>query len=413
MSFTLAGSRRDLHLVVSARALSLLGDEVALVALLLRTQSRGGGAWLVVTLLLAGMLPLVLLAPLVGRLVDRADSRTLLLSSSLAQLLCCTALAFRADLASTLLLVTALGAGQSVNSATWQALLPRIAGPNGLPAAFGLSQAASTAASIMAPVLGGVLTGLFGARIPLLVDAASFLVITAAALAIRTRRGPSARVAGAPVDSRGGWTILRADQVLALLIGMLCLFILLGSMVNVVEVFLVRQTLHASATWYGIIGGCWGAGAFAGALAGRRLRGQRTLLRVALAGCAMLALGLAGMGLAPSVGWVLPASVIGGAANGLLSLSISSLVAMRTEEDARGRVSAMVNGLSSSAQVGALLLGGLLGATIAPREIFLLSGLLGLLVPLLLSRRLLGSLRPSEASQPALGTSQKAFTGVA
>lgn len=401
MSFTITRNRRDLHLVVGARALSLLGDEVALVALLLRTQARGEGAWSVVTLLLAGMLPLVLLAPLVGRLVDRTDSRTLLLASSLAQLLCCTALAFTPELDPTLLLVAALGAGQAVNSATWQALLPRIAGPDGLPAAFGLSQAASTAASILAPVLGGVLTGLFGARIPLLVDAASFLVITAAALTIRTRRRPGRRTAGAPVDSRGGWTILRADRTLALLIGMLCLFILLGSMVNVVEVFLIRQTLHASATWYGIIGGCWGAGALCGALAGRRLRGQRTLLRVALAGCVMLSLGLAGLGFAPTVGWVLPASVIGGAANGLVNLSISSLVALRTEEDARGRVSAMVNGLSSSAQVGALLFGGLLGATMAPREVFLLSGVLGLLAPLALSRRLLGSLRPDAPASPA------------
>ncbi len=168
MSFTPAGSRRDLRLVVSARALSMLGDGVALVALLLRTQAHGGGAWPVVTLLLAGMLPLMLLAPLVGRLVDRTDSRTLLLASSLLQLLCCTALALRTDLTSTLVLVTALGAGQSVSSSTWQALLPRIAGRDGLPAALGLSQAASTAAMILAPVLGGVLTGLYGARIPLL-----------------------------------------------------------------------------------------------------------------------------------------------------------------------------------------------------------------------------------------------------
>ncbi len=223
-------------------------------------------------------------------------------------------------------------------------------------------------------------------------NAASFAGITAVAMAVRTRRRPGPRQAGAPVDSRGGWLILRADQTLALLIGMLCLFILLGSMVNVVEVFLVRQTLHASAAWYGVIGGSWGADSFVGALAGRRLREQRTLVQVALAGCVLLSLGLAGVGLAPTAAWVLPPSVLGGIANGLLSLSISSLVAMRTEEAARGRVSAMVNGLSSSAQIGALLVGGLLGATLAPRQIFLLAAVLGGLVPLVLSRRLLDSL---------------------
>nr|MDQ2958467.1 MFS transporter [Actinomycetota bacterium] len=158
MSFTsgLASptARRDLRLVIAARAVSLLGDEIVLVALVLRTQARGDGAWAVVLLLMAGMAPLILLAPLVGRLVDRADSRSLLLASSLAQLICCVALAYRPDVISTLVLVAALGTGQSVNGATWQALLPRIAGIDGLPAALGLSQAAGTAAAIAAPVLG-------------------------------------------------------------------------------------------------------------------------------------------------------------------------------------------------------------------------------------------------------------------
>src|ERR1700712_245027 len=94
MSFTSASlwRMRDLRIVVLARAVSLLGDELALVALLLRTQGQGDGAWPVVALLMAGLLPLVLLAPLVGRLVDRLDSRWLLLGSSCAQLACCLAL---------------------------------------------------------------------------------------------------------------------------------------------------------------------------------------------------------------------------------------------------------------------------------------------------------------------------------
>ncbi|MGI8665653.1 MAG: MFS transporter [Jatrophihabitans sp.] len=330
MSFTDAGrpAGRDLYLAVAARALSLLGDEVALVALLLRAQAGGGGAWPVAELLLAGLLPLMLLAPLVGRLVDRTDSRRLLLVSSVAQLACCLVLAYRSDLPSTLLLVAGLGAGQAVNAATWQALLPAIVGLPRLPAALGLSQAASTAASVLAPVLGGLLTGSYGTRLPLLLDAASFGAVAVAALAVRTRR--RGRRTGTAEDARGGWAILRSDRTLLLLVLMLGLFILLGSMVNVVEVFLVRQSLHASATWYGLIGGCWGVGAFTGALLGRRASSQRTLLRLALLSCTLLGLSLAGMGVAPTVGWVLPAGFAGGTANGLVSLTISALLALRS-----------------------------------------------------------------------------------
>src|SRR3954463_2531944 len=91
MSFTSAGSLwrvRDLRIVVLGPGVSLLRGGRAVVALLLRTQGQGHGAWPVVALLLAGGLPLVLFAPLVGRLVDRVDSRTLLLTSGCGQLAC-------------------------------------------------------------------------------------------------------------------------------------------------------------------------------------------------------------------------------------------------------------------------------------------------------------------------------------
>ncbi|MEO7260025.1 MAG: MFS transporter [Jatrophihabitantaceae bacterium] len=184
---------RDLRIVVIARAISLLGDELALVALLLRTQGEGNGAWPVVALFAGRRPPLVLLAPLVGPLVDRVDSRRLLLVSGCGQLACCLALAWLPGQPAVLALVAALGAGQAVNSATWQALLPSIVGIDRLPAALGISQATSTVAGIAAPMIGGLLTGLYGAGVPLLLDAATLTAVALAGLTIRTRRGQPGR----------------------------------------------------------------------------------------------------------------------------------------------------------------------------------------------------------------------------
>jgi MFS family permease len=392
-----AAARRDLRTVVWARAISLLGDEMALVALLLRTQDGGGGAWPVVALLMAGTLPLVLLAPIIGRLVDRYDSRRLLVASGLGQLACCCVLAYQQRGATVLPLVALLGAGQAVNAATWQALLPRIVGVDRLPAALGRSQAAGTAAAILAPVLGGVLTGWYGARLPLLLDAASFAVITLAGLTISTRRGGLGNTAGAAGDSRGGLAVLRADRTLLRLVVMLSVFVLLAGMVNVVEIFLVRQSLHAGAGWYGVLGGGWGLGLLAGALLGGRLPSQTALLRAAVASCLGLAVALAWMGLAPSVGWLLPATALGGVCNGTLNVSIGALLGMRCPEAVRGRVGATVSGLSTAGQIGALLLGGLLAAALTPRAVFVLGGVLGVLVSLALGHPLLAA----SAAQPA------------
>ena len=382
-------ARRDLRTVVLARAVSLLGDEMALVALLLRTQGTGGGPWRVAALLIAGMLAAVLLAPAVGRLVDRYDSRRLLVGSGLGQFGCCWVLAYQQGDALVLLLVGLLGIGQAVNAATWQALIPRIVGVANLPAALGRSQAAGTAAAITAPVLAGLFTGWYGARVPLLIDAASFAVLALAGLLIGTRRAAGGQLPNAVVDRRGGLAVLRADRTLLRLVVMLSVFVLLCGMVNVVEVFLVRQSLHAGAGWYGVLGGSFGLGLLLGALLAGRLSGQQTLLRTAAGGCLGLGLALAGMGLAPSVGWMLPAAVLGGLGNGMLSVAIGAVVGMRSPEAARGRVSAAVNGLCTAGQLGALLLGGVLGALVNPRAVFVLGGGLGVLVVLTIGGSLL------------------------
>jgi hypothetical protein len=131
MSFTTA--RRDLPLVLVAKTASLLGDEIAAVTLVLRLQAHGAGTGAIAALLGAALLPIVLLAPVVGRLVDGHDSRVLLVISSLIQAALCAVLVWQTSTPAILVLVAALGAGQAVNSATWQALLPAIAGPDGLP----------------------------------------------------------------------------------------------------------------------------------------------------------------------------------------------------------------------------------------------------------------------------------------
>lgn len=388
MSFTSAplGRNRDLWVSVIARAVSLLGDEAAVIALTLRLHDSGGGAGVVAALLVAGLLPLVVFAGVAGRLVDRYDSRTLLVWSGLGQAAVCVVLALVHSGPATLALVVVLGAGQAVNGATWQALLPSIVGPAQLPAAMGLSQAARTMAGIAAPAVGGILTGRFGARVPLLLDAATFVAVTLSALLIRTRR--TTRATDPKWRMRGGFAIVRDDPVLAVLLTMLGAFIALGAMVNVIEVFLVRDTLHASATWYGVLGGTWAVGMLAGSLVGGRWSSPPALVRMILFSAVVLSLSLGGYGFVPSVAGLLPLAVAGGAANGLLNLSTGAMTTLRAPEDARGRVSAAVNAVASAAMIGAYVLAAAVATFATPRQIFVASAVLGLFAPIVVGRTL-------------------------
>jgi MFS family permease len=380
-------------LVVIAKSVSWLGDEVALVAMTLRLQSQGHGAGAVAALLIANLVPIVALSGPVGRLLDRRDNRSLLIASSLFQAAVCTVLAFASAPLAILGLVAVLGAGQALNAATWQALLPAIVGRDELPSAMSRVAAGLTLAGVIAPALGGLLTGWYGARVPLLIDAATFVVITAAALLMSTRRV----VAAAPAGTRqhGGVQIVWHDSLLRPLFVLLGVFILLASMVNVIDVFLVRETLGASTLWYGLAGAAYSIGALTGAILGGRLRGPARLARGFVFASMVLSGGLAVMGVVPAVVWLLPCGLIAGAGNGVLNVALNSLVMGRARDDERGRVGALLTGVASGTQLIAFVAAGLLAAAFTPREIFVAAGVLGLLAPVVLGRSLLRGAAPT------------------
>ena len=395
--------QHDISFVVVAKSVSWLGDLIAEVALTLRLQSHGAGASAVAALLIANALPIVLLSGLVGRLVDGIDNRRLLVASSFGQAVVCAVLAEVTSTPALLALVAVLGAGQAVNAACWQTMLATIAEGDALTRAIGHTQAGRTIAGIAAPALGGLLVGLYGARLPLWLDASAYVLVTGIALLISTQRVLAAATDGE--RPRGGVAIVRADGVLRPLFILIGLFVLLGSMVNVVEVFLVRETLGASTTWYGIVGAALSAGALVGALYGARFRGEAGLARGFVGSCLNLALSLIAIGLSSSVLWVLPSVVLLGFTNGVLNVTLASLAMSRTSAAERGRVSALLSGVASGTQILAFAAGGALAAVLDPRTIFVAAGVLGVCVPLVLGPGLLrrtGAIGAAESPAPAV-----------
>ncbi|MCF0094606.1 hypothetical protein B0E54_03458 [Micromonospora sp. MH99] len=190
-------------LAASARGITICGDFLAATALALALQGSGAGGLAVSGLLLAATLPLVVLAPLAGRLADRVDSRTLLVTVGLAQAAICTLLAVVTHPVLVVGLVALLACGLAVTQPCLAALLPAMVRPADLPRASAISQTAVSLGALGGPVLAGLLVGQFGTRVPLLVDAATYLALVAAGLLLRTRRGGRRTAAGptAPVPT--------------------------------------------------------------------------------------------------------------------------------------------------------------------------------------------------------------------
>ena len=384
---------------ILAKAISFFGDQVAAVALILRLQAEGAGAGAVAALLMADLVPIALLAGPAGRLADRYGSRPLLLSSGAAQAVVCGALVFVSGTPATLALVAVLGIGQAVNGATWSALLPSLVPAAELAKATGRAQAANTLGLVAAPAVAGLLTAAAGPRPAIALDAVTFVAVALAGWWL-----PNRHVARAPGPVTGGWRIVACEPVLRAAVLGLGALIVLAAMVNVVEVFLVRETLGAGPFWYGAAGAAYAAGVFVGALAGGRLAGDRALVRGLVASAAVLGAGLAGMGLSPSVVVLTAVSVGTGAANGVLNVCSSALIFGRALPSERGRVGGVVGGVASAAQLVAYTAGGAMSTALDPRTIFVLSGALAVLAALPLARtlpRAIARPRPAPVIAPA------------
>jgi len=365
---------RDLRLMLSAQAVSAFGDDLALIVLMLRVFSHGLGPWSITGLLLCAAVPVACLAPVAGRLVDSVAFRTLATATAAWQALCCTALAFAAPVWSTYALVLALQIGQVVAGPTWQALLPAVVAPDELGSAVSFSQATRQLAAVAAPAVAGLAVGTVGYTPPLLVDAATFVVLGIAGLGVRTSRVPDA--SGEEGAGSSAPFALRSDSLLWPLVVGVCALVLVGGVTNVVEVFLIRGSLAASATVFGLLAGLFAAALVAGALAAGK--GTADGARALRAGGAALVVALALVcgGLAPTVWAFALAWAVLGIANGALNADVSTLVLKRAPGSFRGRILARVNAMVRSAEIGALAIGGAAGSLLGPRATFVAGGAL-------------------------------------
>jgi MFS family permease len=372
---------RDVRLILPAQAVSSFGDDMTVIVLMLRLYDQGFGPWSITALLFCAAFPVVVLAPLAGRLVDSVPFRRLAVLTAIWQASCCVALSFGGPVWTTFALVLLLQAGHVVARPTWQALIPNIAGPEEVGRVVSASQAMNTVAMVAAPAAAGFAVGWVGYSTPLLIDGATFAVLAAAALSVRASRIVQLEPAAVTEHAEPATSFsLRSDALLWPLIVGLCVFVLAGEVTNVVEVFLVRRTLGASSAAFGLVGAALAAGIVVGSLvAGRTTSDSRRALRAAVVAVG-LALAIVTAGLAPTLAVFAVAWLILGLMNGVLNVDASTLLLNRTPESARGRALANVNAMARASALGAMTLGGVAGTLLGPRTTFVAAGALSAVV---------------------------------
>ncbi|MFF5231303.1 MFS transporter [Dactylosporangium sp. NPDC000521] len=335
--------RADLWILTAGLAVSVAGDAAAFIALLLRLQPHGSG-W-VAALLAAELVPVVVLAPVVGRVVDRLETRGVLIVALLGQALVAVPLGLLDGPLPTVLLFAVLaGLAAFVRPAT-SALVPAITGPVGRERGYARLSLGFGLGWIAGPAAGGLLTGWLGVRAAVLADAATFAVLAGACALLTVRRRPDPSAAAG--DRSGGLRLLLADRVLAVAVVGVAVSIGAAVVDNVAAPFRFVDQLGASSAQYGMYLTVWGAGALVGS---QLLPLLRLSHRVAVAvACLAMGAGIAGIGVAPGLLVAYAAAAAGGVGNGILNVAQNALITARTPAERHGRLFATVGAVNQTA----------------------------------------------------------------
>jgi MFS family permease len=364
---------RDFKLLVASTGLSSLGDELALIALAIKVAATGSG-WSVAAVLIAGLLPLVIFAPAAGVIVDNFETRRSLLIASAIQAGLALWLAFAGGLPAILMLSFLLGTCTAVASPAIYTLAPLVVGEDRATEANAYLETSRYVGMIAGPVLAGVLSAGASSKAALLVDAGTFVAIALAAAALSVRRYPTG-AAEEGGEARAGFGVVRRDRMLVIGFAVIASIVLFAAMDNVAEVFYARDALHAGAWGYGILASVWIVGMAVGSsIIARRLSPGRLMPAMALA-AVVGGVAVAVAGAIAVLAIAIAMFVIGGVANGVITVSMRSIIVYRTEERFRGRVFAAYGGLFFGTQLAAMAVAGGLVAWLGGQTVLVIGGI--------------------------------------
>jgi MFS family permease len=334
----LVRTNRAFGALAGARTVSLTGDALSLVALMLLVADRTGDALAVALLLLVGDFAPSLLGPLTGAVSDRFDLRRVMVVAELVQGGLVLAIALTLPPLPVLLVLVALRAvaGQVFLPAS-RAAMPALVADRDLPAANALLGFGANGGEVLGPLLAAALVGVIGVPGVLLVDAATFLLSASLLLAVPALP-PAAGASGLLGSARDGLRFVWSNKAVRVIALGFCAVVACNGVDDVALVFLAHDTFGAGDTAVALLLAAVGIGLLAGyallSSAGRRV--PMTVLLVA--GFAVSSAGNLLTGLAWAVAAAFTVQVARGIGIAAMDVATNTLLPRLVPADMLGRV---------------------------------------------------------------------------
>ena len=327
----------------SAQFVSNLGSWMQTVAAQWLMLTLTSSATYIALVQTAASLPVVLFAVVAGAAGDLVDRRKFLLVTEGLMLLAAAALGILALAGLVtpwvlLALIFAVGTGQALTSPTWQVLQPELVPPDERQQAISLGAVNQNLARAVGPAIGGIVLAATTAGTVFLINAATFIAVIAVIAWWKNTRSASTMPREHVGEAiRAGGRYVAESPALRVILLRAALFVFFASSIWALLPLIAESQLHLGSGGYGLLLGCVGIGAVAGAVLLPRLRtklapgslltaGSLALAVVALvlgyvhvAAIAAIALVLAGLA------WILALSTL----NSLYQLTLPGWVKAR------------------------------------------------------------------------------------
>ena len=336
---------RNYRLYFLGQAISQSGTWIDKVAQAWLVLALTHSAFAVGLLAACQFVPFSVFGLMAGVIVDRLDTwRTVIITQAIRMVIASTlagiVLAGVVQVWMVYVLAVLTGIVLVLDAPSRQQLTFKMVGRDELPNAVALNSSLFNAARIVGPGIGGLLIAAFGVGPAFAINAASFVAVLVGLLMMDT----SNLVAFAPREHlptlfgslREGISYARKSAQVRLVLTMLIAISTIAMNFNVLLPVLARQTLASGPGVFGLIAGCFGAGALVGGLLSAAL--SRASWKAIIAGAG--GLGVAELVLAPlhSLGPAIVLLFIAGICFTLYTANSNAVLQLRAPDHLRGRV---------------------------------------------------------------------------
>jgi DHA3 family macrolide efflux protein-like MFS transporter len=376
-----------------AQIVSVFGDFLALFAVIgVLTFQLHGTPQQVTGLQIAYLLPIALLGILAGVFVDRWPLKPTMVASDLTRAGLCLLLLLATRMWHFYAVLAAISVVSSFFSPAQGVAIRSIVPLHGLRSANALIQQVMFVMRIAGPAIAGLLVASFGAKSCYLADAASFAasatLIGTLALT-RTEHTPHPTSLGKElVDEelkgiarvwsdmkQGIGFILHHAGLLFVILSLASAMFVMGCFGPLIAVY-VRDTLHASTRIFGVASGMIGLGMIIGINALNALAKNVRNATLVYSGLGGIAVGLTLLTLFAAVWSTLLGDFVIGFAVAAIIIPSQTMIQQETPPALMGRVGSTVMSLIFTAQIGGLVLSGILAERIGVRHVFAVCGVL-------------------------------------